>query len=142
MRPIGILLPAALWLCVFSGAAHAAPASAPHAAACVAALKAQESGLTASLKSGAPVETDLLDVVRSGIAIIGRQYLSGLGETEARALLDTADKEFQTLPPGEASLRQRDCLTEGRAFYEQASPFEKSLITSAAQHRIRRLKSA
>lgn len=141
MRPTVTFL-AALSLCAITGAVQAAPASAPHAAACVAALKAQETGLTASLKSGAPVESDLLNVMRSGIAIIGRQYLSGLGETEARALLDAADKAFPTLPPGEATLRQRDCLREGHAFYEQASPIERHFITSAAQHRIKRLLAA
>ena len=122
--------------------AQAAPSGASHAAACVAALKARESGLAGSLKSGAPVEPDLLNVVRSGIAIIGRQYLAGLGEAEARALLDAAEKDFQALPAADASARQRECLREGHSFYEQASPLEKSLITSAAQRRIKRMRAA
>ena len=85
---------AALSLCCLTGTAIAAPASAPHAAACVAALKAQEASLAETLKAGADVEPELLKVVRSGIAIIGKQYLAGLREAEARRLLEAAEREL------------------------------------------------
>ena len=64
----------------------AAPASAPHAAACVAALKAQEAGFAESVKAGEPMPADFLRVVRSGIAIIGSQYLAGLREAGTAAI--------------------------------------------------------
>ncbi|MDQ6685401.1 MAG: hypothetical protein M3Z16_09755, partial [Pseudomonadota bacterium] len=61
-----------------STAAHAVPDGAAHAAPCVAALKAREPVLAASLRAGAAVEPELLGVVRSGVAIVGRQYLAGV----------------------------------------------------------------
>ena len=66
------------------GESFAAPASAPHAATCVAALKAEESALAESLKAGAPVDDELLKIVRSGFAIIGTQYLAGSGGGHVR----------------------------------------------------------
>jgi hypothetical protein len=135
-------LAAALALVSLAGAALATPAAAPHAAACVAALKANETHLAETLKGGAPVEPELLTVVRSGIAIIGTQYLAGLRESEARQLLEAAEKDFQTLPRSAAEARQAQCLQEGEALYKHASPIERSLITSAAQRRIRRLTAA
>jgi hypothetical protein len=125
-----------LWVCA---SALAAPASAPHAAACVAALKAEEAQLAETMKAGAPVEPQLLNVVRSGIAIIGTQYFAGLREVEARELLHAAEADFQALPPALARERQAQCLFEGEALYQQASSLERSLITTAAQRRIRRL---
>jgi hypothetical protein len=119
--------------------AFAAPETAPHAAACVAALEAQETTLAQTLKGGEPVEPALLRVVRSGITIIGTQYLAGLRETEARQLLKIAQQEFQALPPALAGERQAQCLKEGEALFENASALERSLITSAAHRRIRRI---
>ena len=137
--PRPLVLSAALVLCAAASTASAAPASAAHAAACVAALKAHEGGLAESLKAGGAVAGELLNVVRSGIAIIGTQYLAGLREAEARRLLQTAEEEFQALPPATAAERQAECLREGQALYEHASPLERSIITSAAQRRIRRI---
>ena len=125
-----------------SASALAAPPSAAHAAACVAALKAHEASLAESLKAGRAVGGELLDVVRSGIAIIGTQYLAGLREAEARQLLKSAEDDFQALTPVTAAERQAECLREGHALYEHASPLERSLITTAAQRRIRRIASA
>ncbi len=125
-----------------SGTALAAPALAPHAADCVAALKANEGRLADTLKAGAPVAGELLTVVRSGIAIIGTQYLAGLREAEARRLLEAAEKDFQALPRPSAEARQAQCLQEGQALYRNASPIERGLITSAARRRIRRLQSS
>ncbi len=140
MRPLFSI--SATLTCLFlSGTAFAAPAAAPHAAACVAALKAQETGLTATLKAGAAVESELLKVVRSGIAIIGTQYLAGLREAEARQLLQAAEKDFEALPQSTAEARQAECLEEGQALYKNASPLERSLITTAAQRRIKRLRA-
>ncbi len=141
MNPTAVLSTALALLCASAGAL-AAPASAPHAAACVAALKAQEAALVESVKSGHAAEQDLLKVVRSGIAIIGTQYLAGLREVEARELLKSAELEFQTLPRDAAEARQAECLSEGEAIYANASSFERSLITSAAQRRIRRLTAS
>jgi hypothetical protein len=140
--PRSIVLSAAASFLFAAGAAVAAPASAPHAAACVAALKAQEASLADSMKAGNAVEPELLKVVRSGIAIIGTQYFAGLREAEARQMLKAAEEEFQTLPPTVAAERQAECLREGYSLYEHASPLERSLITTAAQRRIRRLTSA
>jgi hypothetical protein len=137
-----ILSAAALALASLSAAAVAGPASAPHAAACVAALKAQEAGLAETVKAGEPLEAVLLKVVRSGIAIIGSQYLAGLGEAEARELLKAAERDFQALPPAAAEERQAACLREGEALYANASPLERSLITTAAQRRIKRLTAS
>jgi len=122
--------------------AFAAPETAPHAAACVAALEAQETTLAETVKGGEPVQPELLKVVRSGIAIIGTQYLAGLREAEARQMLKAAQHDFQTLPPGAAAERQAQCLKEGEALFEHASAIERSLITSAAQRRIRRVTAA
>ena len=127
-----------LWACA---SALAAPASAPHAAACVAALKVQETELAEALKAGEPVEPQLLNVVRGGIAIIGSQYLAGLREAEARELLHAAEVDFRALPPTLARERREQCLHEGESLYQQASALERSLITTAAQRRIRRLTS-
>lgn len=132
----------ALALCCLTGVASAAPASAPHAAACVAALKAQEASLVETLKAGADVEPELLRVVRSGIAFIGKQYLAGLREAEARRLLEAAEQSFQALPAEAAAERQADCLREGDALYRRASPFEQSLMTTAAQRRIKRITAS
>ena len=132
---------AALALLSACAGALAAPASAPHAAACVAALKAQENQLAETLKAGDPVEPQLLNVVRSGIAIVGTQYLAGLREAEARELLHAAEADFQALPPPLARDRQAQCLHEGETLYQQASSLERSLVTTAAQRRIRRLTS-
>ena len=137
-----ILSAAAIGLGGLSASALAAPATAPHAAACVAALKAQEAELAESVKGGEPHEPVLLKVVRSGIAIIGTQYLAGLREGEARELLKAAEHDFHALSPDEAQLRQSACLQEGEALYTKASPLEQSLITSAAQRRVRRLVAA
>jgi hypothetical protein len=137
-----ILSAAALALASLSAAAVAGPASAPHAAACVAALKAQEASLAETVKAGEPLEAVLLKVVRSGIAIIGTQYLAGLREVEARELLAAAERDFQALPPAAAEQRQAACLQEGEALYAHASPLEQSLITMAAQRRIKRLTAS
>ncbi|MDQ2733901.1 MAG: hypothetical protein M3Y55_02670 [Pseudomonadota bacterium] len=122
-------------------AACANPEAASYAAACVAALKARESRMTQALKPGAPVEPELLQVVRGGIAIIGNQYLSGLRESEARHLLDAAERDFQALPTAAAETRQAQCLQEGDRLYKRASALERSLITTAAQRRIKRLRA-
>ena len=119
--------------------AQAAPASAPHAAACVAALKAREPSLALSVKAGAPAQPELLEVVRGGIAIIGSQYLAGLREVEARQLLATAEQDFQALPPAAAEQRQVQCQREGHTLYQGASSLERALITNSAERRIRRL---
>jgi len=137
-----ILSTLAVALAGLSTAALAGPTGAPHAAACVAALKAQEAELADSVKAGEPREPVLLKVVRSGIAIIGTQYLAGLREGEARDLLKSAERDFDSLPPATAQERQAACLAEGEALYSHASPLERSLITTAAQRRIRRLTSA
>jgi len=134
-----LLLGTAFGLAILAAPTLAAPASAPHAAACVAALKAQEAGLAETAKAGGAVEPVLTQVVRSGIAIIGTQYLAGLREGEARQLLKAAEKEFETVPPAEAEERQARCLHEGDSLYQHASALERSLITSAAQRRIRRM---
>jgi hypothetical protein len=122
--------------------AQAAPASAPHAAACVAALKARESSLAQSVKAGAAAQPELLEVVRSGIAIIGSQYLAGLREAEARQLLEAAEQDFQALPQPAAEQRQTQCQREGHTLYQGASPLEQALITNSAQRRIKRLTAA
>jgi hypothetical protein len=132
----------AVFIVTLSGAAFAAPASATHAASCVAALKAEESAMAETLKAGAPIEDELLRVVRSGIAIIGTQYLDGLREDEARALLAAAERDFQTLPADRAEALQAGCLAEGDGLYSHASPIERSFISGAAQRRIKRLKAA
>lgn len=137
-----IFTSAAIALAGASAPAAAAPASASHAAGCVAALKAQEAELAESVKAGEPRAPVLLKVVRSGIAIIGTQYLAGLREGEARELLKAAERDFQALPPAAAEERQARCLVEGESLYSHASPFERSLITSAAQRRIRRLTAS
>jgi hypothetical protein len=124
------------------GPAVAAPASAPHAAACVAALKAQEATLAEAMKSGNAVEPELLKVVQSGIAIIGTQYFAGLREAEARQMLKAAEDDFKELPPNVAAERQAECLREGYALYQGASALERSLITTAAQRRIKRITAA
>ncbi len=134
-----ILSAAALGMACLCGAAAARPDGAPHAAACVAALKAQEATLAESVKAGQSREPVLLTVVRTGIAIIGTQYLAGLREGEARELLKAAEHDFQALSPDEAQARQSACLQEGEALYSKASPLEQSLITNAAQRRVRRL---
>ena len=137
-----IVLAATLGLACLSGPALAGPAGASHAAACVAALKAQEADLAVSVKAGEPHEPALLKVVRSGIAIIGTQYLAGLREGEARELLKAAEHDFQALAPQEAQARQSMCLQEGERLYAKASPLEQSLITTAAQRRVRRLTTS
>jgi hypothetical protein len=133
---------AVLGLACIAGPALAAPASSPHAAACVAALKAQETTLAESMKAGNAVEPELLRVVQSGIAIIGTQYFAGLREAEAREMLKTAEDEFKELPPPVAAERQVECLREGWALYQGATALERSLITTAAQRRIKRLTAA
>jgi hypothetical protein len=133
---------AAMLLALVCTAASAAPDSAPHAAACVAALKAEEASLAEDVKAGQPADAELLKVVRGGIAIIGTQYLAGLREAEARQMLKAAEDEFQSLPKVVAETRQAECLKEGDALYQQASALERSLITTAAQRRIRRLTAS
>ncbi|HSC64937.1 MAG TPA: hypothetical protein VLD35_14950 [Caldimonas sp.] len=137
-----LLSAATLGLACLCGSAAASPDGAPHAAACVAALKAQEASLAESVKAGQSREPVLLTVVRSGIAIIGTQYLAGLREGEARELLKAAEQDFQALPPDEARARQSACLQEGEVLYSKASPLEQSLITNAAQRRVRRLTAS
>ncbi len=110
-----VILPAAaIALTCLSASALAAPASAPHAAACVAALKAQEAELAESVKAGEPREPVLLKVVRSGIAIIGTQYLAGVQEAEARELLKAAERDFQALAPAVEKSVRRPAGTRAR----------------------------
>jgi hypothetical protein len=142
MSPRTILSSLAFAFALASASAWAAPASASHAAACVAALKAHEAELAESVKAGEPREPILLKVVRSGIAIIGTQYLAGLHEAEARELLKSAELDFQALAPAAAQERQAACLEEGEALFAHASPIERSLITTAAQRRIKRLTAS
>ena len=137
-----ILSSLAFALALASASACAAPASASHAAACVAALKAHEAELAEAVKAGEPREPVLLKVVRSGITIIGTQYLAGLHEVEARELLKEAERDFEALPPAAARERQAACLAEGEALFAHASPIERSLITTAAQRRVRRLTAS
>jgi hypothetical protein len=140
LRPFA--LSAALALAIVAGNATAAPASARHAAECVAALKAHEASLAEEMRAGGAVESELLKVVRSGIAIIGTQYFAGLREGEARELLKSAEEDFKVLPARTAAERQAECLQEGYSLYEHASALERSLITTAAQRRIKRLTAA
>ena len=142
MSPRTILSSLAFAFALASASAWAAPASASHAAACVAALKAHEADLAESVKAREPREPVLLKVVRSGIAIIGTQYLAGLHEAEARELLKSAELDFQALAPAAAQERQAACLEEGEALFAHASPIERSLITTAAQRRIKRLTAS
>ena len=137
-----ILSGVACALAVVSASASAAPAGAVHAAACVAALKAHEAELAESVKAGEPREPVLLKVVRSGLAIIGTQYLAGVHEAEARELLKAAEHDFQALSQAVAQARQAACLKEGETLFAHASPIERSLITTAAQRRIRRLTAS
>ena len=137
-----VLFSAAFVLVSLSGPALANPEGAPHAAACVAALKAEEAAIAETLKAGEPVESKLLKVIRSGFAIIGSQYLAGLREAEARRLLEAAEVDFQALPRDTAEAQQARCLEEGDGIYRRASAFERSLITNAAQRRIKRMKAA
>lgn len=132
---------AAIALACLSSAVAAGPTEAQHAAACVAALKAQEGALVETMKAGEPVEPVLLKVVRSGIAIIGTQYLAGLREGEARELLKIAEHDFAALPRSAAEERQAACLQEGESLFQHASVLERNLITMAAQRRIKRLTS-
>jgi len=76
------------------------------------------------------------------MAIIGTQYLAGVHEAEARELLKAAERDFEALPPLVAEARQATCLQEGEALFAHASPIERSLITTAAQRRIRRLMAS
>ena len=131
----------ALLLLCLGSAAWGAPASAGYAAACVAALKGREVTLTETLKAGAAVEPELLRVVRSGFTFIGRQYLAGLREAEARQLLETAEQDFKALSPDARKLRQAQCLHEGERLYAEASALERGLITTAAERRIKRMTS-
>jgi len=142
MKPSISLAAAGTLLLSLTAPALAAPETAPHAAACVAALKANEAGLAANLKAGAAVEPELFKVVRSGVAIIGTQYLAGLGKDEGKRLLEAAEKDFQALPRSAAAARQAQCLQEGQSIYQNASAIEKGLITSAAQRRVRKLTAA
>ena len=137
-----LLAVAAISLACIAGSAVAAPASAPHAASCVAALKAQEATLAEAMKAGNEVEPELLKVVQSGIAIIGTQYFAGLREAEARQMLKAAEDDFNELPASVAAERKAECLREGYALYQGASALERSLITTAAQRRIRRITAA
>ena len=134
-----IALLAALGVAAFAASAQAVPASAPHAASCVAALKAKEAELAGKVKAGEAAEADLLPVVRSGIAIIGAQYLAGLQEAEARLLLADGERQFAALSPEEQSARHAACLREGEDLYRHASPLERGLITTAAHRRIKRI---
>ncbi len=140
MPPFLVSMVAPLVLCLGS-AAWGAPASAGHAAACVAALKGREAALTETLKAGAAIEPELLKVVRSGFTFVGRQYLAGLREVEARRLLESAEQDFRALSPDSRKLRQAQCLQEGERLYAEASALERGLITAAAQRRIKRMKS-
>ena len=79
--------------------------------------------------------------MRSGFAFVGRQYVAGLREREARQLLESAEKEFEALPPDARKLRQAQCLQEGEQLYADSSMFERGLIASAAQRRVERMKS-
>ena len=133
---------AAIALAGLPASALAATPAASHAAACVAALKAQEATLAEAMKSGNAVEPELLKVVQSGIAIIGTQYFAGLREAEARQMLKAAEDDFKELPSNVAAERQAECLREGYALYQGASPLERSLITTAAQRRIKRITAA
>ena len=121
--------------------ASAQPGSARHAADCVAALKGREAVLAVTLRNGAPVEPELFRVVRSGFAFVGRQYVAGLREREARQLLESAEREFQAMPPDVRKQRQAQCLQEGEQLYEEASLFERGIIANAAERRVRRVKS-
>jgi hypothetical protein len=135
------LLAATVVACA-TGPAVAAPEFSAHAAACVAALKAQETTLVESMKAGNAVEPELLKVVQSGVAIIGTQYFADLREAEAREMLKSAEDDFKALPPPAAADRQVECLREGWALYQGATALERSLITTAAQRRIERLTAA
>ena len=63
-------------------------------------------------------------------------------EAEARELLKAAEHDFQALPSAVAQARQAACLKEGEPLFAHASPIERSLITTAAQRRIRRLTAS
>jgi len=102
-------------------------------------LKGQEASLAATLKAGAAVEPELLRVVRSGFAIIGRQYLAGLSEAEARRLLEAAEQDLRVLTPDSRRLRQAQCLHEGETLYSEASALERGFIHTAAKRRIKRI---
>ncbi len=102
----------------------------------------RESAISALVGPVGRAPPELLEVVRSGIAIIGSQYLAGLREAEARQLLQAAEQEFQGLPPSQAEARQAECQREGQTIYREATPLEQALITNSAQRRIRRLTAA
>ena len=80
--------------------------------------------------------------MRSGIAIIGSQYLAGLREAGGTPSCSRRpSRQFQAIAAGRGLGRQRQaaCLKEGETLYANASPLERSLITTAAQRRIKRL---
>jgi len=57
-------------------------------------------------------------------------------------MLKSAEDDFKTLPRAVAAERQAECLRGGWALYRGASALERSLITTAAQRRIKRLTAA
>ena len=144
MNPSLVLSATLAWVSL-AGAALAAPAGGATSAACVAALKANESGLAATLKAGAPVESELLTVVRSGIAIIGTQYLARLREAEARRLLDAAEKDFEALPrstaaapPGAVPAGGPDALQERLALRKEPDHERRAASDQATDGRLTR----
>jgi hypothetical protein len=111
-----------------------------HAAACVAVLEHDATGLTGRYQAGdRAVKPALVKLTEQGFSFIGRAYLRGLRKDEADRLTDEA-KEAQAAMPADA-LRQlsADCQAEGARLYAQAGSLEQAVVSNRARSRVDKL---
>jgi len=134
---------AAVGLATLATATLAAPPTARdrHAAQCVAALEASADELVRQVRAGQQAQRKpLMDRLTQGAAFVGDSYLHGdSSETQARALVDEAEREQKRLPPAELAARQTNCATEGARLVAAANPLERAVLRRLAKKRMDKL---
>lgn len=76
--------------------------------------------------------------LESAFAHMGEAYLDGLSGDAGRALLQAAESEVVSWPPGRLEPQARSCEREGLTLFQQASGLQQLLIRRSAQRLLER----
>lgn len=155
------LLPPALLLAVFSTLSVAAaapqaaatPASAaqpaaPSEALCTAHFDRLSRQLAQRVAQApeaarAPLQAELLNVLKAGTAFVGHAYLDSVPEKEAKARLDQAKEELERLSPTERDRIVPICESMSAELRKKAPAWQRLIADKLATKRAQRLvKSA
>lgn len=144
------LIPAALALlapCASAAPAAAAP-PAPSEALCTAHYDdlsrqlARRVATAATDASRAPLQAELVNVLRKGSAFVGHAYLESMPESEAKAKLESAKLELAQLARAERERIAPQCDSMAGKLRKEAAAWQRLIVDRFADRRAKRLVKA